>query len=222
MSLQGTVVVENLPLSFDLPALGKSLHIDAKPAFMKRLEKLAREAAALARPKGVARLSPLVVVDEEHTKIGDVTFTSALMVKNMGQLARAFPYLVTEGTELAAWSEALGSTFDQMLSTALREKTVLQYRDHLEVKVLERYGIKQISDMSPGSLAIWPIEQQMELFQLMAPIPDELQLQLTSSFLMIPEYSISGIFFETEKKYYNCQLCPRENCRNRKVAYQEA
>lgn len=222
MAMQETVVVEGLPLSFDLPALGKGLRIDAKPAFMKRLEKLAGEAAVLARPKGVARLSPLSVVDEEHTRVGDVIFTSTLMVKNMGQLARAFPYLVTEGPELAAWSEALGSSFDQMLSTALRERTVLQYRDCLEEKILEQYGIKQISDMSPGSLAIWPIEQQAELFQLMAPIPDELHMQLTSTFMMVPEYSISGIFFETEKKYYNCQLCPRENCRNRKVACQEA
>lgn len=222
MVLQETVVVESLPLSFDLPALGKSLRIDAKPAFMKRLEKLARETAELARPKGVARLSPLAVVDEERTKIGDVIFTSTLMVKNMGQLARAFPYLVTEGTELAAWSETLGSAFDQMLSSALRERAVLQYRDYLEEKLLEQYGIRQLSDMSPGSLAIWPIEQQEELFRLMAPVPDELQLQLTPAFMMIPEYSISGIFFETEKKYYNCQLCPRENCRNRKVACEEA
>ena len=96
MALQDSVVVAGLPLSFDLPALGRSLRIDSRPAFMKRLEKLAGEAMALARPQGVARLFPLAVVDGEHTKIGDVIFTSALMVRNMGQLARAFPYLATE------------------------------------------------------------------------------------------------------------------------------
>lgn len=220
MALQDSVVVAGLPLSFDLPALGRSLRIDSRPAFMKRLEKLAGEAMALARPQGVARLFPLAVVDGEHTKIGDVIFTSALMVRNMGQLARAFPYLATEGPELAAWSEALGSVFDRMLASALQEKTVLQYRDALEARVLEQYGIRQLSDMSPGSLALWPIEQQAELFELMAPVPDELQLTLNSAFLMKPEYSVSGIFFETEQKYYNCRLCPQANCRNRKAAYQ--
>ena len=74
--------------------------------------------------------------------------------------------------------------------------------------------------MSPGSLALWPIEQQAELFELMAPVPDELQLTLSSAFLMKPEYSVSGIFFETEQKYYNCRLCSQANCRNRKVACQ--
>ena len=63
MALQDSVVVAGLPLSFDLPALGRSLRIDSRPAFMKRLEKLAGEVRSLARPQGVARLFPLAVVD---------------------------------------------------------------------------------------------------------------------------------------------------------------
>ena len=73
--------------------------------------------------------------------------------------------------------------------------------------------------MSPGSLAAWPIEQQGELFRLLAPVPERLGVALLPSFMMKPEYSESGVFFETEKKFYNCRLCPQPACRGRQAAY---
>jgi len=31
--------------------------------------------------------------------------------------------------------------------------------------------------------------------------------------------SVSGIYFPTETRFYNCQLCPRDTCMGRKAAY---
>jgi hypothetical protein len=39
---------------------------------------------------------------------------------------------------------------------------------------------------------------------------------------MLPTKSVSGIFFPTETSYENCQLCPRENCPNRRAEYNKA
>ena len=50
-------------------------------------------------------------------------------------------------------------------------------------------------------------------------MPERLGVELLPSFMMKPEYSESGVFFETEKKFYNCRLCPQPACRGRQAAY---
>jgi len=36
---------------------------------------------------------------------------------------------------------------------------------------------------------------------------------------MIPTKSVSGIYFQTEVRWENCQLCPMENCIGRRAPY---
>ena len=70
---------------------------------MDRLSRLAEEAARVARPKAVARLCGLTILDEEKVQVGEVTFSSPLLRQKMDGLGRAFSYLASEGTELADW-----------------------------------------------------------------------------------------------------------------------
>lgn len=213
-----SIFIENAPLSFDLRALGRKLRIqDGQTAIIKRLEKLAKQVQDVARPKAVARLNALEVVDEEHVRVGNVTFTSALLREKMGERGRVFPYLATEGTELAQWGQSLSSSLDLVFAGALRQAVVKSYETLLEETVTQQFGMKQVSAMNPGSLRAWPLTQQEQLFQVLSPFPDKLGVTLLSTFLMEPAYSVSGIFFQTDTKYYNCQLCPRENCPNRKA-----
>lgn len=216
------VAVEGVPLGIDMPALIRKLKLEGKPALIRRLEKLAAAAVDVARPKAAARLSALDARDDSHLHMDGVVLTSSLMVENMAGLGRAFPYLVTEGRELSEWGLGLESRFDVVVSATLREIAPTQYLKLLEEKLLQEYGMRQLSLMSPGSLDAWPIEQQDELFRILSPVPDRLGVELLPSFMMKPEYSESGVFFETEKKYYNCRLCPQSNCRGRKAAYQGA
>jgi len=37
--------------------------------------------------------------------------------------------------------------------------------------------------------------------------------------LMVPAKSTTGLFFETESGFVNCQLCPRQTCLNRRAGY---
>lgn len=213
-----TIVIENVPLSFDLQALGKRLRIqEGQTAIMKRLEKLAGQALEVASPRAVAMLKALEVVDEEHVRVGGVSFTSALVREKMGERGRVFPYLATEGTEMARWGQSLDSSLDLVFAGALRQAAVKQYETLLEERVTEQFGMEQVSSMNPGSLRAWPLTQQEQLFQVLSPFPDKLGVTLLPTHLMEPAYSVSGIFFQTDTKYYNCQLCPRENCPNRKA-----
>lgn len=215
---QTSIIVELEPLVFDLEAIGSKLRIQpGQTKFTDRLAKLAEEAKTVAKPKAVARLCGLDFLDDERLRVDDVVFTSPLLRENMGKLGRAFPYLATEGLELAEWSQALSSSLDRVFSTGLREAAVKQYESMLEKKITEQYGIEQVSAMNPGSLEAWPLTQQEPFFQLMDPLPKQLGMTLLPSLMMSPQYSVSGIFFQTDTKYYNCQLCPREECPNRKA-----
>ena len=56
---QNVILVETVPLEFDLESLGCRLRIrPGQTKFMDRLSRLAEEAARVARPKAVARLWP--------------------------------------------------------------------------------------------------------------------------------------------------------------------
>jgi hypothetical protein len=78
--------------------------------------------------------------------------------------------------------------------------------------------------MSPGSgdADTWPIQQQADLFALLGGI-DEVRKQsgveLTDSFLMIPNKTVSGIQFPTETDFRSCQVCHREGCPSRSAPF---
>ena len=193
---QNVILVETVPLEFDLESLGCRLRIrPGQTKFMDRLSRLAEEAVRVARPKAVARLCGLTILDEEKVQVGEVTFSSPLLRQKMDGLGRAFPYLASEGTEVA----------------------VQQAENLLERTLLERYGIAQVSAMNPGSLKVWSLEEQVPLFELLAPLPEKLGVTLLPSLMMRPEYSVSGVFFQTDSKFYNCQLCPKKECPNRRT-----
>ena len=213
---QYTFIIEQIPIAFDLEPIKCKLDISHNEGnALELLVRLAKEAANRARPKAAFKMCSLDVLNKDQVQIEGVTFTSSLRQQLTGR-SRIFPYLITEGTELAEWSLSL-DLLDQIFVYTLREAIVGQYRSLLEKKILEQYGISQISAMNPGSLEAWPLSEQAQFFQLMAPVSESLGITLLTSMLMKPEFSVSGIFFQTDTKYYNCQLCPRAHCSNRKA-----
>ncbi len=217
--MENTILtVENIPVVLDETFLKKKLGI--KPG-QKRFEKRYDEIAALvlehARPRAACKLCGVEVVDENNVKVNGVTMTSPLLREKIGDLGRVFVFLSTEGLELSAWAESLESSLDLVFAGVMREAVCKQYQALLEEKIRSTYDIPVISCMNPGSLKVWPIEQQVELFKSISPVDEQLGIRLLPSFLMYPAYSTSGIYFQTETRYYNCSLCPRENCPNRKA-----
>lgn len=204
---------------FNVDALLQKLHCEnAKPARAK-MAKLVEQATALARPRAIAMLAPVDTdsLAASQIRIGNTVFSSELMRDKVGGLGRAFPFLATEGPELAAWGEALPSETDRYLARAIREAAVKGAQLALEQIIASRFGIPILSCMNPGSIAQWPIEEQAILFDLLGEYATRLGVLLLPSMLMDPAFSVSGIYFQTDKKYYNCQLCPREGCPNRRA-----
>jgi hypothetical protein len=118
--------------------------------------------------------------------------------------------------------EGWGNRFDDLVqgywAEAIKEEALRSALDAYFAHLSSRYRTEHVSTMSPGSLENWPIGQQRPLFQLL-DFPEE--VQLTDSLLMVPTKSVSGIVFPTDASFESCQLCPRENCPNRRAPYDE-
>jgi hypothetical protein len=75
--------------------------------------------------------------------------------------------------------------------------------------------------MNPGSgdRNVWPIAQQRPLFSLFGDAEALIGVRLTDSFLMVPNKTVSGLFFPTEVPFESCQLCTRPDCPRRRARY---
>ena len=78
-----------------------------------------------------------------------------------------------------------------------------------------------VGRMNPGSLSDWPLTEQRPLFSLMGDTDAAIGVRLMPSLLMAPTKSVSGIVFPTESTFASCQLCPRDECPNRRAPYDE-
>lgn len=215
MSVLAAITLEDFRPVFDPGQLAQKTGLERDSP---RLAKLAQSAAEHCSCSGAALVAGVLPgPDEAETDIGGIMFTSALLRQKLSGLDRAFPYLATEGAELAAWGASHKNGEDAAIVHAIRQLAVKETERELEKRLCEKFGIPLLSAMNPGSLKDWPLDQQAILFGIFGELPQKMGVSILPSNIMQPDYTVSGVFFQTDKKFYNCQLCPRENCPNRKA-----
>ena len=127
--------------------------------------------------------------------------------------------MVTCGIELYEWKMSLDDMLTQyyaeMVNAVALYSAIEFFINHLE----KTYRLGNTSSMNPGSLEDWPINEQTPLFELLGDPEKTIGVQLMESLLMVPNQSVSGIRFENEKNYTNCELCPMDGCPSRKALY---
>lgn len=218
--IEAVMLAGNFRPQFNLEALARNTGMREDS---EKLAKLVRDAAGHASPTGAAMVAnvdfgpgPL------DTELGGVIFESSLLRDKFSGLGRVFPYLATEGRELAAWGASHTGDEDAPLVHAIRQMAVKACERKLEKRLADMFGIPILSSVNPGSLKEWPISQQPRLLGIFGLLPEKFGVSIMPNNIMQPDYTVSGIFFQTDKKYYNCQLCPRENCPNRKAPRERA
>jgi hypothetical protein len=213
-------VLEDIPWQIDLDRLAQQLHLAERQDDLQELEQLVAQALAVGRPKASYALAPIDLRGEQSVVVQGVELRSRVLRVNLEHTHRVFPFVATCGTELEDWSQTISDRIlhrfwaDQIKESALRS-AIAYMRDHL----VSHYQPGRIAQMNPGSLADWPLGQQKPLFRILGTAPQRIGVQLTERMLMIPTKSVSGIIFPTESTFESCQLCPLEECPNRRAAY---
>jgi hypothetical protein len=152
---------------------------------------------------------------------GRARFVSRVLRANLDQVGRVFPYIATCGHELDSVSIANNDLLGQFCWDTIKEMVLYVALSHLGDHLKEVYALEPLNSMNPGSgdVAVWPIEQQKELFSFFGDVQKLIGVDLTSSCLMLPNKSVSGIFYSSEHDFQSCQLCHREKCPQRRAPF---
>lgn len=179
------------------------------------------ECISTARPKAVFCLTS-VRQEQDETVMGDERFRSRIMQVNMQKVGRAFPYAVSCGRELYELAQSKADPLERWWVDSFSQYAMRAVDKKMTRVLTETYRLGRTARMNPGSLPDFPITCQRALFRLLDDGAAQIGLELTSSCLMLPYKSVSGIIYETDAVYENCMLCPRENCPTRRAPYDAA
>jgi hypothetical protein len=212
-------VLNNFSLQISPDYLIKQLRLGERKDAHSTAHDLIQTTQALIAPKIVYRVSYIEERAGDSIMIEGQTFTSSVLKKNLENVERVFPYIITVGSALEKKTSIMDDLLKQYYLEITADIALRLGKTHLEKHLKKLYGLEKISSMSPGSLMNWPITEQKPLFALFGDTEKLVGVRLTDSMLMLPRKSISGIVFPTEVTFTSCQLCPRERCEERKGAY---
>ena len=211
----------DIPFQLDAPSLMKRLRIPPDTEDARQLEHLVSQARDVAKPKAGFAESFVEARGEETVRIDGVTFTSRALRKNLEGVERVFPFIATCGREVDLARPPSGDPLEKFWWETIKADLLTCARKHLAEYLRKRFLLGKTFTMSPGAgdVTVWPIEQQRELFALLGDVKGQLGVELTPSFLMIPNKTVSGIRFPTETDFRSCQVCRREVCPSRHAPF---
>jgi hypothetical protein len=213
-------ILETIPVELNMEQIKRRLHI-SRDQDLKLAKELVEFSHGLFDAKAIYKIGYIDEKFEESVTVDGLPFKSKVLRKNLDEVERVFPYVVTIGpkfeTEMRDCPDLLKKYYLDIIGTL----ALTSARKHLEKHLKSKFALEKMSFMSPGSLADWPIEEQRPLFDLLGDVQNKIGVQLTDNFLMLPGKTVSGIYFPKEVSFFSCQLCPRKECMGRKAAYSE-
>ena len=215
-------VFKDVNFKLNIEDFKEKVRIGDNQELYDNLKELLAEVLPIIKPKAIYEVSFVEDRYEQSVKIDGVEFNSRILCENLANLERVFPYIVTCGDELEEYIENITDYLEKYWFDILKEEAMRSAQNYLKKYIKEKYKIEQIASMNPGSgdIDLWPLSEQKKLFSIFGDTEKLIGVKLTNSFLMLPNKSLSGIYFPTDIKYVNCQKCKRKNCPNRKAPYQ--
>ena len=215
----GMEILTHIPFTVDWTRLLREAHVEAGSENAAELLALAERAAEVGRPKAAYTEAFVEPVGEDTVRIGGRVFTSRVLKRNLAEVGRVFPVLMTCGNEMDAAYPADGEVLRAYWRDLLKSQMLSAAVESVGERVRQRYRLGKTAMMLPGSgdVTVWPIEQQRELFALLGEASAAIGVTLTDSCLMIPNKTLSGILFATQSDFRGCEVCHRENCASRKA-----
>ncbi len=215
-------VIEDIPVSLDAELLIDRYRVRPEMDHA-RFAELVAKVEDIARPKAVYEVAFIEEKGDDWVVAGDVRLTSRVLRKNLEEAERVFPYVATCGTEVDALKAPDGDIREKAWLYILRGEILQLAVARVPEHISHHYQVSTLSSMNPGSgdAAVWPLEEQKQLFALLGGAGKQIGVRLTESCLLIPEMSVSGVYFPTEKSFEGCQVCHRERCPGRRAPFSQ-
>lgn len=215
-------LLERISFEVDADQLMRKVRMETEDGFADEIQQLAEEARRIAVPKAMYRLAFFQAVGDDSLTIDGVELHSRVLRVNLSEANRLFAYVATCGRELEVWSRTKTDPLEQYWADAIKQLALGCAIQALNRDIVKRYRPGKTSTMAPGSLADWPIQQQRPLFRILGDVNGRVGVELSPSYLMIPNKSISGIRFPREESFESCLLCPRQDCPARRAPHDPA
>ena len=212
--------LDNLPAEVDLKEVRRILHLN-RDRDVQTVQRLVDMATPLIEPKAAFKLCYIEKKLKDAVIVDGMRLKSKVLRKNLDPVERLFPYVVTIGAKLEKAFGGISDPLEKYYLDVIGNVALTAARRNLHEHLCTKFALGKISFMSPGSLPDWPLDAQRQLFKLLVDVEDTIGVYLTQALLMIPTKSVSGIYFQTEVSFLNCQLCQRGNCPGRKARYDE-
>jgi len=220
-------IVEDIEFSINNAEFLKSIGLEDDPTDENctRATEMLAQALAIAKPKYVYCIAALEEKGNNFIIVEGRRFESKLIRKNLDQAHRIIAYVATCGVEIEEWSLQFTDLTEQFWADELKLLILHQCYGNLNKTIKSTYFPAQdLSHMSPGSLADWPLSGQIPLFELIGTVTEDIGVTLTESLFMLPSKTVSGFYFSSasnafEGHYENCKFCPMPNCPGRRMDY---
>ena len=214
-----TTVIAGIPVLTDEARIRRRLRAPEGTNGEDLVKDLVREANALAEPRCLYRTVYIDAKEEGSVHIEGIEFSSMILRKNLDAIERVFLYVATVGPALEKEASSCEDILKQYYLEQLADMVLEDIVAYLAKELAEQYATGKLSRMNPGSLKDWPLPEQEKLFSLCTAGLEYLGVHLTSSYLMLPRKSVSGILFPSETTFVSCSLCPRKRCPRRRTPY---
>ena len=216
-------IIKDIPFILNTPALLERVHLRPGSEDAHEFEQLLHLARKIGKPKAIYTEAYVELSDDDSVSLNGIRFTSPMLRNNLTNIDRIFAYVATCGREMDQVTLVDANILAIFWWDAIKESLLVTASQYLSGLLERRYQLKKTASMNPGSgdVNVWPIEQQRELFALLGDVRGQIGVELTDSFLMIPNKTVSGILFPTERDFRTCQVCHRKNCQNRRAPFDQ-
>lgn len=175
----------------------------------------------IASPKFLWREAAVEEINGRRARIGGVDFESRVLAVNLRSVKTVYAYVSTCGREIYRYAQTLTDPLERYWADAISEQVMHVSGARAYKRLLEHTGAAKLFSMNPGSLPDWPISQQRPLFDLIGNVYEAVGVELKESFLMLPEKSGSGIYFDSDEEFTNCEYCAWQGCPKRRAPFCE-
>lgn len=213
-------VLDPVPLELDAAELAG----DVKPRKLgDELLVLFERAQPLIEPKAVYCTTRVSGFEDDlvHLENGH-TFRGLVLADMLRSGQEVIPYVVTIGPKLESEIGQEKNLLRSFLLDKIGNYALHKALGYLKSVAAEKFGDVGgvVSEFSPGTGTgeLFDIEQQKPLFQILDSAAASIGVHLSSSLMMVPRKSESGVLAATPQEYIACAHCPRQ-CESRSAPF---